>query len=625
MKGPDFERARQYVFDRLERELSSNLYYHSIAHTRDDVLPAVERLAELEDIADGDDLLLLRTSALYHDIGFIETYNGHEDVSIRIAAETLPQFGYNEQHIERIQQVIRATEMPQNPDSHLARLLADADLDILGREDFLLRNNDLYLELDAREIKFTLEDWYRSQLRLLRAHRYFTHAAQSLRQSGKQRNIKKMEELLASLTALDGFGAGGSPSEEQSQGVLATVPLFQKLPADEIAFLARTLRPVEFSDASVVLLEEDPGEYFYVIIDGTIEIIKSMGRPDERRVGIRGPGEFIGEMSLFIPDGLRTASARSVGDSRLLELTRADFESLLERQSQLAFEFVQVLSTRLSDSHNKAMQDLQEKNRRLSDAYEALKTAQEGLIEKERLERELQVAYEIQRSILPDMMPQVPGFEFGALIVPAREIGGDFYDIIPLGNGKIGVVIGDITDKGVPAAIFMAQTHALIHAAAGQGKSPGNTLLTVNQHLLNMNQGSMFATILYGVLDSTSGQFSYARAGHELPIRCMPDGGIDVAEMGVGMPLGLLPNPEIDQQTLVLQPGCTMLLYTDGVTDSLVSPGRRFGMDGLTQALHLAGDMHAQELCDFIYSSLFVVERPEWKIDDITLVAVRQS
>jgi len=623
MRGADFEKAKQYVFNRLERELSPKLFYHSIAHTRDDVLPAVERLAELEGITDPEELLLLRTSALYHDIGFIEAYSDHEDVSIRIAADTLPQFGYSEQHIERIQQVIRATEMPQNPDSHLAMLLADADLDILGREDFLLRNKDLYLELDARDIKFNLEDWYRSQLRLLQAHQYFTDAARSLRQPGKQRNIEKMEGLLVSLTNPEAVELSVSPSEEQSRSVLARVPLFQNLPAEEINFLATTLRPVEFGGGSIVLLEDDPGEYFYVIIEGNVEIIKSLGTPEERRVGVRGPGEFIGEMSLFIPNGLRTASARSVGESRLLELTRADFESLLERQSQLSLEFVQVLSTRLSDSHNKAMHDLHEKNRRLSEAYAALKVAQKELIEKERMERELQVAYEIQRSILPYSLPQVPGFEFGALIVPAKEVGGDFYDILPLSNGKIGIVLGDITDKGVPAAIFMAQTHALIHAAANQQKTPRSTLLKVNQHLLEMNQGNMFATILYGVLDCPTGKFSYARAGHELPVLRLPDGETVVAEMSAGMPLGLLEHPEIDQQTLTLKSGSTMLLYTDGVTDALTHPGQRFGREGLTQILRQASDMPAQKLCELIYSSLVVPDRPEWRVDDVTLFAVR--
>jgi serine phosphatase RsbU (regulator of sigma subunit)/predicted metal-dependent HD superfamily phosphohydrolase len=625
MSRPDFDAARQYVFARLEQELAPTLYYHCIAHTRDEVLPAVERLAALEGLADAEALLLLRTAALYHDIGFVETTTRHEQASARLAAETLPQFGYSQQQISRIQQMIQATALPQSPETPLAQLLADADLDVLGREDFLPRNRDMYRETGAGDGPPALEAWYRSQLKFLQLHQYFTKAARSLRQPGKQRNIETLEALLAGLAGSPAAGGAGLADAQKLRAVLARVPLFQRLPPQEIEFLAGTLQSVALGDGGLLFQEEERGDSFYVVVEGSVEIVKAHNTADERLIGLRGPGEFIGEMSLFLPDGRRTASARSAGPSRLLQLTRADFDRLLQRQPYLALEFIQVLSARLSVSHNRAIQDLQAKNRRLSDAYEALQAAQAELIVKERLERELQVAAEIQRSILPGDLPRLPGYDFGALIVPAKEVGGDFYDWIPLDDGRLGIVVGDITDKGVPAAIFMAQTHALLRAAASPARSPRETLDAVNRHLLDMNRSGMFATILYGILEAATGRFAYARAGHDLPLWRRPDGTVVLPALGAGLPLGLFPGAAVDEQTILLEPGTVLLLYTDGATDALIAPAQSFGLDGLSAAVRQAAPMPAQDLCQFLYSSLTVPEKPDWKVDDITLVAVQRA
>ncbi len=133
---------------------------------------------------------------------------------------------------------------------------------------------------------------------------------------------------------------------------------------------------------------------------------------------------------------------------------------------------VREMSTRLTNSQSQAIQVLQQKNRQLQEAYDELKAAQEQIVEKEKLERELQLAREIQLSILPRTLPQIGGYDLGALCEPARAVGGDFYDIFLLDQDRLGVVIGDVTDKGVPAAIYMAQTRALIRAKAAADLSP---------------------------------------------------------------------------------------------------------------------------------------------------------
>ena len=142
---------------------------------------------------------------------------------------------------------------------------------------------------------------------------------------------------------------------------------------------------------------------------------------------------------------------------------------------------VSVLSQRLDNTNVSTFRDLTEKNRQLQKAFDELKAAQEQLIEKERLERELKVAADIQMSILPDVLPVHEAFDFGGRILPARQVGGDFYDVFFLDEDKIGVLIGDVADKGVPSAIFMARAHALIIAEADSATSPGEVLRMVKQ------------------------------------------------------------------------------------------------------------------------------------------------
>ena len=195
MNQPDIEGASKYALKRLETELASNLYYHSAAHTRDDVVPATERLAQLEHV-NGEKLLLLRTAAFFHDIGFVEQPQNHEKISARIAGEILPQFGYLPDQIETIQSLILATQLPHVPESLLEAILADADLDLLGREDFMVRSQALRNEQQAFGTTVEDKDWYRAQIKFLKEHKYFTHSAQMLRDGKKNQNIRQLRMIL---------------------------------------------------------------------------------------------------------------------------------------------------------------------------------------------------------------------------------------------------------------------------------------------------------------------------------------------------------------------------------------------------------------------------------------------
>jgi uncharacterized protein len=199
---PNAAGAIAHALARLTAELSPELTYHNLGHTQADVIPGVARLTGLSALA-ADEAQLLEVAAAYHDIGFIHVRVEHERVSVRIAAETLPAYGFSPRQIERIAGMIRATRLPQSPHDPLEEILADADLDVLGREDFFERNEQLRLELNTVSPPVNQRDWWSAQIRFLQGHAYFTPAARALRQAAKVRNMLILQQRL---------GAGPQPS-----------------------------------------------------------------------------------------------------------------------------------------------------------------------------------------------------------------------------------------------------------------------------------------------------------------------------------------------------------------------------------------------------------------------------
>jgi sigma-B regulation protein RsbU (phosphoserine phosphatase) len=309
----------------------------------------------------------------------------------------------------------------------------------------------------------------------------------------------------------------------------------------------------------------------------------------------------------------------------LLEVTRRDFEALLGRHPGMAFDLVRVLSQRLDAAENLTVRDLVEKNRELTRAYEELKAAQAQLIEKEKLEAELAVARRIQRSILPRERPVLEGYDFGMLMEPMTSVGGDFFDFIPLGEGRLGIVVGDVSGHGAPAAIFMALTYSLLRAEAVRSASPAEALRSVNHHLLAMNESSMFVTVLYGILDTGTREFRFARAGHDLPLVMDARGAALALSLGDGQLLGVLPAPDLDEQTVVLPPGGLLMLYTDGVTEAVDAARSQFGVEGIVGLLRSrsVADGTAQAACDGVRDAVRAHMASPIAQDDITLVAVR--
>jgi len=200
MPKPDFEAAKAYALERLENELPDYLTYHCIEHTRDDVVPAVELFAEKSGVHYWQDRLLLLTGAYFHDLGFVYQVANHEEISAEIAREVLPNMGYTQEHLDIIEGIIMATKMPQRPHGLLQEIIADADMDSLGREDFFEVADGLRQELEALGNIQSNEEWYTFEIKFLSNHDYFTDAARLLRSEQKAANLARLHELLT-LTA----------------------------------------------------------------------------------------------------------------------------------------------------------------------------------------------------------------------------------------------------------------------------------------------------------------------------------------------------------------------------------------------------------------------------------------
>ena len=417
-----------------------------------------------------------------------------------------------------------------------------------------------------------------------------------------------------------------------NESLISNIPLFATIPPDELAELASELQQAAFPAGTILMREGERGEGVYIVLSGMFEIIKELGTPDEYLFGRRGAGEFLGEMGLLNQDGLRTASVRASSDAQVIRLTRADFERLLGRYPKMAYEMLRALSTRLRDSNDAVIHDLQEKNRQLqaqnqqlAQAYADLAAAQSQLVEKEALEHELRLARDLQERILPRRLPTPRGFDLGARMVAAREVGGDFFDVFPLGSDSLGLVVGDACGKGMPAALFMALTRSLLRAEAGRAASPEAALRATNQHLAEMSTAGMFITILYGVLSYSTGEFIYARAGHELPLIWNMSGVPLAPARANGQPLGILPDPAIDVQTLRLPPGGTLLLFSDGVTEATDAQGGFFGLESIEATVQAHLGMPAQQLCDRLVDRLTAYRGTAPQADDITLLAVHSG
>ncbi len=394
------------------------------------------------------------------------------------------------------------------------------------------------------------------------------------------------------------------------------------LSLEDIAELNRVaVRRVYPADA-VVCVEGALEHTFYVIETGLVSVSRRLKDDSEQVLGILRDGQFFGEMGL-LDDVPRAATVRTLTESTLIEITDSTFDAIVARNPNVAVTLLRGITRSLRDTDRMAMAELEHKNQQLAQALDDLRAAQAELLKQARLKRDVEIAASVQRSILPAEFPAISGFEFGVQATPAREVGGDFYDVPLIGDDSFGLVVADVSGKSVQAAIFMAIVRALLLREAAEHLSPADTVQKLQRQLLKTSTAEMFVTLFYGIVNIESRTMAYVRAGHERPI--LYRAATRQLELldPPGRFIGLLPGLTVEESSVTFQPGDCLVCYSDGVTDAENANGDFFGVDRLMAVVHATGRAPAQQIADRIAHTVSQFRGDVPQSDDITILVAK--
>ena len=289
---------------------------------------------------------------------------------------------------------------------------------------------------------------------------------------------------------------------------------------------------------------------------------------------------------------------------------RRDELGTLVRVFQNMVRQVQAREEYLESMVRARTRDLEESNAQLERA-------------KERMESELKIAHALQGAILPKTLPDSPSFSGQALMTPAREMGGDFYDFFTLDDGRLSVVMADVSGKGVPAAFFMAIARTVMRAAAARHPDPGPCLEEVNDAICEQNPQDLFVTLFYGILDPATGEFVYANAGHNPPFVVKRPGEVLALPMTGGMAVGVMPGLPYSEDAMTMAPGDTMFLYTDGITEAMNVDEEEFTEARLEAALADGHALPVDAVLTNVTTAVVEFVAGAEQSDDITCIVLR--
>ncbi len=245
-------------------------------------------------------------------------------------------------------------------------------------------------------------------------------------------------------------------------------------------------------------------------------------------------------------------------------------------------------------------------------------------LEKERLEREMQLASEIQRQILPKGAPTVPGFQLAGWNRPARQVGGDYYDLFPVQDGRLNLVVGDVSGKGMPAALMVSTLHSALRLLLDQAPFGPSLLERLNRHIVESSAANKFITMLLAELSPATGVLHYMNAGHNPAILLRRDGSYEELKAG-GLPLGLMPEARYQSRAITMEPGDVLCLYSDGITEATAPDDEEFGMERLVDLLRRGRDLPLVDLMEEIPRAVGEFSQGSPQGDDQTVVLLRRD
>jgi sigma-B regulation protein RsbU (phosphoserine phosphatase) len=373
----------------------------------------------------------------------------------------------------------------------------------------------------------------------------------------------------------------------------------QPLPAPllsptEMAWFAADDR-LRLPAGATVIREGEPGETMFVLLQGELSVTVR-GKPIDYLL----PGSVLGEMAMLDARS-RSATATAVGEVELVRFDRTRFLELIRRRPEFAAHIMNIMSAR---------------TRRLM----------EEEVKRQRMEEELVIGRRIQLSLLPRGCPQVPGYDFAAGYRAAHEVGGDLYDFLvqPDNHARVHLIIGDVTGKGVPAALYMAVSRTLLRTYALEGYGPGEALRRVNDFIRQDAASPLLLSAFYTILDADSGRLTYANAGHNPPIvRRAATGELELLESR-GLLLGAFPTFTPHEQSCALEPGDFVVFFTDGITEARNAGGGFLDDEGLEAIIRSRPCSTAAELVATIVAAVDDFAAGVAQADDFTVVVLQR-
>ena len=354
------------------------------------------------------------------------------------------------------------------------------------------------------------------------------------------------------------------------------------------------------------------GRYEFVFARNGVEALEQLERDD-------GIDMVLSDINMPQMDGLTLLEQIPEVDPNLRSViisAYGDMKNIRAAMNRGAFDFV----TKPLD-----FEDLQvtiERTLRNAANWREALSSRDKLV---ALQNELDVASKMQQSILPSHFPEGDDYQVFGNMEPARNVGGDFFDVVRLENGRVGLAIADVSDKGVPAALFMMSSRTLLKGAAIGRSAPSEVLREVNDLLHQDNEAEMFVTLFYATYDSESGAFTYANGGHNSPLIVRADGSSALLPLTDGIALGLRPGILYLQETITLLPGDTVVLYTDGVIEAINGQGEQFGIERLREVFVAARPKDSQGVVTEILNAVNVFAGDTPQFDDITCLTLRRG
>ncbi len=424
-----------------------------------------------------------------------------------------------------------------------------------------------------------------------------------------------------------------NPTEQASTSHQADMPssLLAGFDRETTALVAEHLTEELFAPGQVIFEDDAPGDTLYIIKSGRVQVTRRLETGQEHVLAEIESGEFFGEMAL-LEEKPRSARVAACVPTCLLAMSRRTFNTLIEHHPTVAISFLKVISARLRRRNQEQelllrekqelVEELAGKNTALEQALAELRAAMETVAEHERVKRDLEIAREIQRQMLPADFPCLSGVQVYGTTVPSQWVGGDFYDAVCFDAQRLGLMLGDVAGKGVPAAIQMARLMGEFRACVSHHAEPEYVAQMLNELLCQRNvRWTSFVTIQYLVLDLERQRLQFICAGHPPILLCHAEGSIERLGSLPNLPLGIDDGFVYHQEEYSLRPDDRLLLYSDGAYELHNNQGEMLGLPRLAEFFAAAPASPAGTI-DAIQQNLDAFSRTDSLHDDTTLLCV---